>query len=209
MDNLFPNNLTNQATRSAEIDDNDAPNWSGWEMTTKERAELEAMYQCARPGDHLMTPYQCELCHFWNIFYRDPDEGSAEDKWVTLCIIQANLDAFWSRQPSTVGNSLHEMKRVMNIANLMRLDEPLAAYWRGPFPLKDTFGMTPAIVSLQRSLDRGKNAKTIQWDTMRGVRSAMSNFMHTTPGGIGGFTMSDAKKSTHVTHSAMNTMWFK
>ncbi|KAL7556536.1 hypothetical protein ACA910_017628 [Epithemia clementina (nom. ined.)] len=33
--------------------------------------------------------------------------------------------------------------------------------------------------------------------------------MHTTPGGVGGFVMTDGKRSTHVTHSMTNTMWFK
>jgi hypothetical protein len=32
--------------------------------------ELER-FNVGRPGDHLMTPFQCEceLCHFWNIYH--------------------------------------------------------------------------------------------------------------------------------------------
>ncbi|KAL7575067.1 hypothetical protein ACA910_000438 [Epithemia clementina (nom. ined.)] len=44
---------------------------------------------------------------------------------------------------------------------------------------------------------------------MRGVRSAMSNVMHATPKGVGGFIMTDGKRSTHITKSSTNTMWFK
>ena len=29
----------------------------------------ERRFNKARPGDHLMTPFQCELCHFRNIFH--------------------------------------------------------------------------------------------------------------------------------------------
>ncbi|KAL7580625.1 hypothetical protein ACA910_002141 [Epithemia clementina (nom. ined.)] len=178
-------------------------------MTDKEREEVEDMYQWARPGDHLMTPYQCELCHFRNVFHRDPDVEAQEDKWVLLCIVRANLDAFWSRRASTVSNNLQDMKRVIRIDNAMGIDNPMESFKRGPFPVKDTFGMVLAIILLQQLLDRGKNARTIQWDTMQGVHSAMSNFMHTTPGGVGGFVMSDGKRSPHITHSMTNTMWFK
>ncbi|KAL7578517.1 hypothetical protein ACA910_011578 [Epithemia clementina (nom. ined.)] len=123
--------------------------------------------------------------------------------------MRANLDAFWSRRPSTVGNNLQEMQQVMRISNSMRLDHPLETFKRGPFPLSDTFGMAAAIISLQHSLDKGENSKTIQWDTMRGVRSVMSKFVHTTPKGVGGFVMSDGTRSTHITHSNTNTLWFK
>ncbi|KAL7571232.1 hypothetical protein ACA910_008890 [Epithemia clementina (nom. ined.)] len=44
---------------------------------------------------------------------------------------------------------------------------------------------------------------------MSGVRSAMSKFMHATPKGVGGFIMTDGKRSTHITKSSTNTMWFK
>ncbi|KAL7557828.1 hypothetical protein ACA910_009133 [Epithemia clementina (nom. ined.)] len=37
----------------------------------------------------------------------------------------------------------------------------------------------------------------------------MSNFMHSTPRGISGFIMSDRTRSTHVTGSSTNTLWFK
>ncbi|KAL7576221.1 hypothetical protein ACA910_013704 [Epithemia clementina (nom. ined.)] len=44
---------------------------------------------------------------------------------------------------------------------------------------------------------------------MRGVRSVMSNFVHTTPKGVGGFVMLDEQRSTHITDSSTNTLWFK
>ncbi|KAL7561659.1 hypothetical protein ACA910_018549 [Epithemia clementina (nom. ined.)] len=44
---------------------------------------------------------------------------------------------------------------------------------------------------------------------MRGVRSALSNYMHANPKGVGGFTMTDGRRVTHVTTSSTNTIWFK
>ncbi|KAL7559151.1 hypothetical protein ACA910_010230 [Epithemia clementina (nom. ined.)] len=164
----FPVGLTTKPTTNPNQTPS-VPTTDGWEVTEKECRDMETLYKTARPGDHLMTPYQCTLCHFRNLFHRNPDKEAAEDDWVTSCILQANLDAFWSRQQSTVGNNLQEMQRVMRISNSMRLDHPLETFKRVPFPLSDTFGMAAAIISLQRSLDKGKNSKTILWDTMRGV----------------------------------------
>ncbi|KAL7565171.1 hypothetical protein ACA910_003360 [Epithemia clementina (nom. ined.)] len=62
---------------------------------------------------------------------------------------------------------------------------------------------------LQQSLDQGQNSDTIQWDTMRGVQSTLSNYIHSTPGGTGGAIMTNSKKTTFVRRSSTNTLWFK
>jgi hypothetical protein len=36
----------------------------------------EGRFTCARNGDYLMTRFQCEKCHFWNIQRRDPKQGT-------------------------------------------------------------------------------------------------------------------------------------
>jgi hypothetical protein len=36
-------------------------------------------FMTARAGDHLMTPFRCELCHFRNIMGRDPVTGEYDD----------------------------------------------------------------------------------------------------------------------------------
>jgi len=45
-----------------------------------------------RDGDHLVTPFQCDLCHFQNIMDRDPEK----------LIRRANLDALWAREWSAL-----------------------------------------------------------------------------------------------------------
>ena len=181
----------------------------GWETTEKERHDMDQWFKTARAGDHLLTTFLCNLCHFRNIFKRDPVFSSREDEWVMLCITRANLDAFWARRSSTVKGNLMEVNRLMKILKDLRIENPCPDIPRGPFPLADTLGMIPAIISLQRSMDRGRNSKTIQWDTMRGIRSGYNNLVHTTPKGTDGAVMSDGRNSTHITTSPTNSLWFK
>ena len=181
----------------------------GWETTAAEKQVLDEWFCHARPGDHLITPFQCELCHFRNVFKRDPNMDSEEDKWALKCIIRANLDAFWARRSSTVQGNTREMARAMRILESLRIASPTAIHRRGPYPIEDVMGMVPAMISLQRSLDKGRNSKTIQWDTMRGIRSTFSNFIHTTTSGTRGAVLSDGRRSTRITESVANSLWFK
>jgi hypothetical protein len=50
-------------------------------------------YQEVRDGDHLICPFQCNLCHFINIHHCLPDSESASDKLCLMAIQRANLDA--------------------------------------------------------------------------------------------------------------------
>jgi hypothetical protein len=61
-----------------------------------------------RAGDHLMTPFQCELCHFRNLIARDPLEGDDADVEILEFMRRANLDAFWDRATTTVGSNVRE-----------------------------------------------------------------------------------------------------
>ncbi|KAL7570832.1 hypothetical protein ACA910_018902 [Epithemia clementina (nom. ined.)] len=100
-----------------------------------------------------------------------------------------------------------EMARMMKQARMFRSSKPLASFPRGPFPLSNGFGMLPAVMSLLRSLDKGRNSRTIQWDTMQGLRTTYSNFIHTTPDGLGGSVLSDGRKNTRITLSP--ALWFQ
>eukprot|EP00978_Attheya_sp_CCMP212_P014301 scaffold36374_cov58-Attheya_sp.AAC.7 len=107
------------------------------------------------------------------------------DDVLLLCIRRANLDACWARESSTVYQNMREaVRRVFKASELLGTDG--GGYpKRGPFPVDDVFGMEIAAHHLLRSLDAGRNAKTIQFQTMRHVRSHYANFFHTTPMGVG------------------------
>jgi len=79
----------------------------------------------------------------------------------------------------------------------------------GPYPVKDSFGMGVAAMMLMRSLDTGKNAKTIQNETMRKLWGHYSNFVHTIPEGVGASTTSSEGASSSISLSKTNGYWFK
>ncbi|KAL7579542.1 hypothetical protein ACA910_007917 [Epithemia clementina (nom. ined.)] len=186
----FPRGLTPRALEE-DWDETLKEESRGWEVTQVEYKELQKEFTSARAGDHLMVPFVCELCHFRNVFSREPRGGFVEDQWVIACIVRANLDAFWARQPSTVYGNLQEISRLMQQSVEMQIDYPMRNFPRGPYPVLDMFGVVPAVMSLQQLLSKGRNSGTIQWDTMRGMRLAYSNFVHTTPGGLEGAVLSD------------------
>jgi len=65
--------------------------------------EEDLEFRSARDGDHLMgIPFECNLCHFWNMARKDPDWDSPEASFQLTCISGANLDVFWMKRPSTI-----------------------------------------------------------------------------------------------------------
>jgi hypothetical protein len=116
-------------------------------------------YLQARNGDNLVTPFQCDLCHFRNLMQHDPVEGLPQDMRLLKLIRHANLDALWSRELGTVRGTLSMCQQGGRIAASLGFKDRL--FWpMGPHPLKDTFGIGVAIVMLQQSLAPGKYDKT-------------------------------------------------
>lgn len=136
----------------------------------------EDRFKKARNGDFLITPFQCDLCHFRNIQHRDPEIGKEKDRVLLQEIRVANLDSLWSREPSTVAANLSQARKMEAIGDEVGFDSVSPAL--GPFPLEDTFGMKVAVVLLRRSLDPGKHERHIQFSTARKIRSAFSNVYH-------------------------------
>ena len=74
-------------------------------------------FKSARAGDHLMCPFQCDLCHFRNIHKRDPVRGIGKDARLLMAIRRANLDSFWARSEHTVTGNRNGAKQLMRIAS--------------------------------------------------------------------------------------------
>jgi hypothetical protein len=139
-------------------------------------------FRTARSGDHLILPFQCDQCHYCNIKGREADpEHVLADQTMMMCIPRANLDAFWSREKTSVDANRQEGEKFVKIASLLGIDNPFGGVQRGLFPVADTFRMLAAVALLLRSLDTGKNAPTIQFNTMRKLRTFCNNFQATTP----------------------------
>ena len=67
-------------------------------------------FKCAWDGGHLMCPFQCDACHFYNIQWRGPG-AKLQDEVLLMCIQRANLNAFWSWETVTVLANWPERER--------------------------------------------------------------------------------------------------
>lgn len=164
-------------------------------------------FQEARLGDHLMCPFQCDTCHFENVFGIPPDKNNQQHSLSLVCIRRAILDSFWARESGTVIQNWRESKRFLEEARVLGIPDPYPP--RGPWPVEDSFGMKIAMVFLMRSLHKGKNASTVQFNTVRKVRSHLSNFYHTLPGGMGVSIISSDNTFTAPSFSPTNSLWFR
>lgn len=71
-------------------------------------------FLAARDGDHLISEFHCPLCHFRNIYQRNPRRDSAINCLVMDTYIpRAILDSFWSRETSTVNSNRYDFEKVV------------------------------------------------------------------------------------------------
>ena len=127
-------------------------------------------FMLARDGDHLMTPFQCENCHFFNMRSRPRKHGLPADDLLAICIRRATIDSFWSRERTTVSSNLRLAKRYLVDQEALG-SELNGLPSRGPYPHDDVWGMNIACGILLKSLDKGRNAELVQYETIRRLRS--------------------------------------
>jgi hypothetical protein len=137
----------------------------------------------ARNGDNLLTPFQCDLCHFRIILGRGPVRTNFKDSKIMAFIRRANLDSLWARETNTVATNLREAIRKEKFTDQMNL--PSVTPPMCPFPLRDDFGMLPAIALLNRSLDKGIHSEHVQWGIFRKARSVVTNISQAGVPGLG------------------------
>jgi len=129
----------------------------------------------ARAGDHFMCQFQRDLCHFRNIQRRDPVIRNVKDSLSLRCIRRANLDAMWAREPTTVGENLREVKKLLEKGSLLGYAPESLVVPAGPFPLRDDQLMSVASTMMLRLLDAGENKPCVQYNTVPPMRSAVPN----------------------------------
>jgi hypothetical protein len=170
--------------------------------------EDDTHYLQARNGDHLVTPFQCDLCHFRNLMHRDPEGGLPQDLRLLKMIRRANLDALWSGEPSTVRGTLNMCRQGGRIAGVLGFWDQLFRPM-GPHPLEDTFGMGAAVVMLQQSLSPGKYDRCMQFASVRKFRGAFSNVYHVTAKGQTGMVLAKDIRKMTVTKCLMYGEFFE
>jgi hypothetical protein len=139
-------------------------------------------YTHARDGDHLLTPFECDLCIFRKLRRHSPDPSSLVDSRLLECIRRVNLDAFWSRASATVKGNLDRVKNSLQISRALGLQGPY--YNEGAMPDLDYCGYEIAIQMVDASRKPGRYSPNYtQFDTIRKYRSAYASFVRTTPQG--------------------------
>ena len=63
--------------------------------------------------------FKCDLCHFRNLNRFGPCPQNPKDQYTLLVIRQAILDAFWSREQSTVTGNLSRL--ILNYQSKMNV----------------------------------------------------------------------------------------
>jgi hypothetical protein len=166
----------------------------------------EERYLVARAGDHLMTPFQCEVCNFRNIMGRNSNLHVVEDREIMEYIRRATLDAFWARETTTVKNNAGNARRIMHA--LDRLKMPSLLPPMGPFPLRDDTGMGSAVVVLDCSLDPGKHDTFIQFDTTRKTRPTLMNIHQASVGRLTDTIGSYERIRLWISSVTSHSFWF-
>ena len=113
--------------------------------------------------------------------FRDPIWGLAHDKYELTCICRANLDAFLSRAPSTVGANLCQLqidhssaKSIFSIQSLLPL--------LGNKMWNDRVRMGITITTLHVLRRPGRYAQHLQYDSMPRTPALYRNMWRTREG---------------------------
>jgi len=122
------------------------------------------------------------------------------------CLRRAILDSLWSRERSTVSANFRRAVSVEKLGTVLGLEGVIPPL--GPFPLVDSVGMKLALVMVLKSLDPGVNAPTVQFDTVRQLRSAFSNAYGAGASQLQVSLYSSVHKKMHGTSCPSDSEWF-
>lgn len=166
-------------------------------------------HKTARDGDHLLTPFQCDLCWFRNLQRRDPLPTLERDVLLLCCIRRANLDAVWGRETLTVNATLRGGKQLIKQWAKVGLTPQFPPL--GPFPVKDSVGMGVAIAMLLKSMEPGRYQQSYQqFETIRKLRASYSNcYMASVEGVLSLRTVGADRVKHHLTLSPTQSLWFE
>ena len=159
-------------------------------------------------GSHLMTPFQCDLCIFRTLHKRDPRRVELDMENLKV-IRRMNLDAIWSREPSTTLQNLRTLAKLISTCESNGFEPDLPSL--GPFPLKDDLGYCVAFSMLVHSRKPGKHSKLYtQFATIRKQRSAYSNLYSASKESVneGVVIAIGAQTNARITNCSTNSLWF-
>ena len=115
------------------------------------------MYNVARNGDHVMTPFECDTCIFRKLKKRNPQSSLKEDELLMGVIRRINLDAMWSRSSSTVKENTRRIKQTIQLCKSVGLEGPFEH--TEPYPFRDHCGYEVAAAMVIHARRPGKHTK--------------------------------------------------
>ena len=177
------------------------------ELMFEKDTDLER-YCVGIPGSHLVTAFQCDLCIFRTLFDRDPLNVTM-DKDNVAVIRRLNLDAIWSREPSTIDHNRRTISAMVNNCIKRGCNPKLPPL--GPFPIEDVFGFTVAFSMLIQSRNKGRHSVSYtQFATIRHQRSAYSNLYMSSALSTSFLTSisTAGQNKAHLTSCPTNSVWF-
>ena len=138
------------------------------------QAQVPKRFFTAQDGDHLLVPFECDLCIFRKMQSRNPMVTNPQDTLLLACIRRANLDAFWSRAKSTALANRDKVAFGLKLSATMGLLGPYEL--DGPLPDYDHCGYEIAYEMLLHSRRPGSYSESYtQFETIQKLRPAFSN----------------------------------
>lgn len=160
----------------------------------------------ARTGDHIICPFECDNCVFFRMKGYLPNWTDVKDLRLLIYIRRANLDAFWSRRPSTVKGlaSLFLEQAAVGERFGFQMFEPL-----GPFGRKYDSGMRAAIGLLVRSQKPGLHEETMKFSSVRKARALHTDVYNASARAIeGGLVWRSDRARFIATKAPTDSTWF-
>jgi hypothetical protein len=136
----------------------------------------------------------------------EPLEGRLTDAHLLTYIRWANLDAFWSRRPSTVNALRRLFIEQVEVGEFFgfQMFEPL-----GPFEPGYDSGMRAALGLLKKGQGAGRHEANQKWSTVRKARAVHTNVHQTAASSIQGALVWRSEKSRFVaTAASTDSPWF-
>ena len=122
------------------------------------------------------VPFECDLCSFRNVVGIDPDPSNGRDELTLTAIRRVLLDVMWAREPGTVASNWGRSKRdfAMAVEHLSIDPRTILPALGNPIVI-DRVGLGVALTTVLASLRPGRNAGTVQFDTIRKTQTWYAN----------------------------------
>ena len=101
-------------------------------------ASRQRHFNVGRDGDHLVLPFECDICICRKLKRTNPAVVSTRDTLLLACIRRINLDAMWSRSTLTILGNRDQVRFGLRLSDQVGLDGPYE--YLGPLPFEDHCG---------------------------------------------------------------------